>query len=190
MDVEAAKRVPVDEEHPGPPLVARDYLERGGRLHTFDTETGQFPNEHDSLLRELRARAGAGFPQVLFEEVPPGPGQRASLDNVDDSEESGPYTLVAYTRGHKLEVTAQNHGDWYDLEAVLALLNAVARNAGVDTRFAALATTDQTSHVVALSESALRAFAADGLLVFDRPGQGRELGRAFEDEVARRIEAR
>jgi len=36
-----------------PVLTLRDALEKAGRYHQFDTETGQFPNEHDHLLRAL-----------------------------------------------------------------------------------------------------------------------------------------
>jgi hypothetical protein len=167
------------------PGSVREILLQSNRMHSFDTETDQFPNEHDSLLRTLAAIAGPRFPKVVFEEIAPGSDRKVKIDSEEDpSEDEGPYTLVAYAGGQRLEATAQNLGDWYDVATVMGLLNVIARDAGIDVRFAALATTDQSSHVVALSESALRAFAKEGLLVFDASAdQGRALGREYEEKA-------
>lgn len=190
IDVSAAGSRRRGEEDDRAPLVARDYLERARRLHHFDVETGQFPNEHDSLLRDLAAIAGARFPRVLFEEIAPGAEKRVTFDNQDDESADGPYTLVAYVAGERLTMTAENHGDWYDVEAVLGLLNVIARDARVDTRFVSLATTDQTASIVALPEATIISLANAGLLSFDAPDEARELGRAYEQQVFRQMGGR
>ena len=73
---------------------------------------------------------------------------------------------------------------------MVGLLNVIARDAGMETRFASLATTDQIAHVVALPESALRGLAADGLLLFDGGDDARVSGRAFEDRALEQLGAR
>jgi hypothetical protein len=77
-----------------------------------------------------------------------------------------------------------------NITAVLGLLNVIARDAGLDTRFAALPSIDQTAHVVALPEKVLRGLADEGLLRFDTGNQAREVNRAHEDQVLEQLGVR
>jgi hypothetical protein len=130
-----------------------DLLLAAGRAYGFDTETGQFPNEHDSLLRSLAALAGGGLKDALFEEVPPA-----------EDDEEGAYVLRAYLAGERYQVQARNLGDWYDVEAVIGLLNSVARARQLEVRWLAFSTDDQTATVVAGPEKGLRDAIAARLL--------------------------
>ncbi len=156
---------------------AGDLLVSAGRAHCFDTETGQFPNEHDSLLRSLAALAGDGLKGAMFEEIP--------LGGPDDDE--SPYRLLAYLGGERFEVRARNLGDWYDVEATIGLLNAVARARGVDVRWLVLESGDQTATVVAGPEGALRIAVAEKLLRVGGADQAMDAGKSFEEEVMRKL---
>lgn len=163
------------DEPSRPPLTARDLLEQRGRVRTFDTETDQFPNAHDSLLRSLAALAGPALDTVVFEEVAP-------------VEDQGDYTLHAYAGGQRYTVRAQNLGDWYDVEAVLGLLNSLCRERASAVRFVALPTQDQTAAVLAGDEAGLRALVSEGLLSLASAAEGMQNGKAFEDQVRQRLE--
>lgn len=127
-----------------------DYLQAARRALQFDAETGMFPNEHDSLLRRLGALAPEAFEGMVFgEEV---------------SDMDGPYVLHAWRDGQKWSTTAQNLGDWYDVDAVIGMLNALARSAGSDQRWIAVATDDQTETVVAGPQQGLQTAVDEGLL--------------------------
>jgi hypothetical protein len=102
---------------------------------------------------------------------------------------SGHYTLRAYRNGWRYEIEARSFGDWYDVDAVLALLNSVLSDARSDLRYRALATSDQFASVVLASEQGLAAASKAGWLSFGQGGAAREQGEAFEDEVFRKIEA-
>ncbi|WP_152622116.1 hypothetical protein [Archangium violaceum] len=137
-------------------LTAEEMLLWRGRALVFDVETGQFPNEHDSLLRELAALAPGALSGVLFEEVPP--------TFEEEQAGTGTYRLIAWGGGKRYEIKAQSFGDWYDLEAVLSFLNALARARGSDVRWISLATTDQVAHVVAGPSQSLSRLLDSGLV--------------------------
>src|SRR5690606_19384187 len=114
------------------PITVEDVLFARGRTEWFDAETGTFPNAHDALLAELAALASPVLDDVIFEEIPPAESE------MDD----GPYRLHAYADGKRYALRAENHGDWYDVHAVIGLVNAllVARNS--DIRLVVLPTGD------------------------------------------------
>jgi hypothetical protein len=189
IEPKSAPRYPelLPSAHPRIALAAHD------KIHSFDVETGSFPNEHDVLLLQLSVLAGAELRNVIFEEVAPRvdsqqmPGV-ASTTRAPDFVRA-PYRLRAYRDGMRYEVTARNLGDWYDLEAVLGLLNALLRDARSELRYVALATRDQMADVIvgrmALIEDAVRS----GWL---RPGaldSARAEGTAAEKRVFEQLAA-
>lgn len=157
---------------------ARAILTSAGTAHWFDVETGLFPNRHDSLARTLAALASPALDDVVFEEVPPTMDERTG-------EESGPYALTAYVDGRRLRLDAENHGDWYDVDAVVRLLNAVAAQREVDVRYATLATDDQMAVVVAAPPAALRAGVDAGVIAPGDATDAERIGKGFEAEVLR-----
>lgn len=150
---------------------ARELLDASGHLSRFDVETNRFPNEHDALLIELARLAKEDLGGVLFEERPPAKGAPS------------PYELCAYRGGDRWCTTAKNLGDWYDLEAVLGLLNTVARDSGKRTRFASLATTDQLATVLAGPASGITSLADSGLVELAPADAAREKGVAAEVDL-------
>jgi hypothetical protein len=166
--------LPPDDEY----FDADDYLVRAGHAHWFDVETGTFPNEHDTLLRELAALAAPSLDGVVFEEVAPG---------IDD--EGGVYVLRAYVDGRMIETKAQNLGDWYDVDAVLRLLDAVVDARKAPERFVPLDTEDQTLTIVAARPDVLRAALAEGLIASGDARAAEALGKDFEATVRSRLES-
>ncbi|HOX47190.1 MAG TPA: hypothetical protein PK668_26585 [Myxococcota bacterium] len=157
----------------------RQALEAAGRVHSFDTETGQFPNEHDGLLAALAALAGPPLSAAAFEEVPP-----------PDPEGGGrPYVLRGYLGGKRYTVSAEDLGDWYDVDAVLVLLEAMLRDQGSSVRLVPLPTGDQTASILAAEGAALERARAEGLIQLGEADEGRSRGKAFEDEVLRKIQS-
>lgn len=174
----AAPRGPHADPAPPPtPVTAEDALEAMGRLTSFDTETGQWPNEHDRLLADLAASCAPALAGVLFEE-------RAPREYVGDE----PYTLVAYADGRAYRVPARNYGDWYDVEAVVGLVNALLAARGSDLRMAPLATGDQVSHLLCGPRAGITALVRRGLVRAGAPEAGEELGKDFEDRVFRSLD--
>jgi hypothetical protein len=152
-------------------------LLKSGHALWFDVETGTFPNNHDSLLRELAALIKPSLDGVSFEELPP---------TIDDG--SGVYRLRAYVDGQRLEIEAEDLGDWYDVDAVLRLLDAVLLERKARERYVLLETRDQTAIIVAARAEVLEAALDAGLIRSDNPDAARTLGKAFEERVLRSLQ--
>lgn len=149
---------PVREE---PGTTVEDLLTSAGAATRFDTETSQYPNEHDVLLEELADLTGPLLDDVVFEE-------RAPVD------ETGAYVLRAYDRGYRISTRARNNGDWYDLDAVIGLLNVLLADRASELRFVSVPTGDQTALVVVAPRQALIDARAEGLLRFYGPDDAAE----------------
>ncbi len=142
---------------------ARDVLRAAGRLQDFDVETDEFPNEHDALLAELAAMTGQALSDVYFEEVAPDPeGPRDEEDSAKT-----PYLLRAYANGQRYSLEATDYGDWYDLEAVVGLLNSLLRERGSSVRSLPLYTGDQWASVAVGKRDSLARLVKDGLLAVE-----------------------
>jgi len=157
------------------PVRPESILRAAGLLIWFDVETGSFPNQHDILLRELATAAAGDLAGVVFEEIPP-----------NDSDDGGRYVLNAYADGRRWSVNAENFGDWYDVDAMLRLANALLRDRASDRRMLLLASEDQTSEVVVAPRAALGAALRKGLLYAGDPAVAREAGQAFEASVGQK----
>jgi hypothetical protein len=147
-----------------------------GRIHEFDVETGTFPNRHDTLLRELADYAGDALEDVQFsQQLPRGAKPDEGIDGV------GPYVLRARTARHVLEVAAANHDDWYDVEAVLGLLNTLLRLQQSSLRYVLAAADGQTAYVLCAPRAQLVRARAAGTLQFLDPNLPMRNGRGAEE---------
>ncbi len=173
LDKPAAPRDEGDEERA--PVSIQDVLVARGRSHWFDAETGMFPNEHDALLADLAALAKPTLDAVVFEEVPP--------SDSDADMDRGTYKLHAYVDGMRYSLDAENHGDWYDVEAVVGLVNALLVAKKSDTRLAILPTGDQTVIVVAGPARAIKSLVDTKLLDLGGAADSERVGKEFEDKV-------
>jgi hypothetical protein len=151
----------------------------GGRATSFDVETGTFPNEHDVLLRDLAALAGPALRDAVFEQVPP--------PEPDGEEGNRPYVLRAYAGGSRYEVQARALDDWYDVEAVVGLLNAVARDRASDVRFLILEPEGQVARVAVGPATALARAVKAGTVKVGPADEAREIGRGAEQRVIEQL---
>jgi hypothetical protein len=101
--------------------------------------------------------------------------------------DDGPYELHAFLNGKRYAVKAENHGDWYDTAAVLGLLNALLIEQKSELRFVTLPTGDQTASVLVGPLPAFEALQADGLLELADSEAAMKDGKAFEEEVFRKL---
>ncbi len=177
-----ARRQGVSGLHPGAVLAG------SGPVHCFDLETGRFPNHHDRLLYDLVELAGPPIAAALFEEEAPAfehpDGGWVVAGRTLDAPPPGitegmPYRLRAYYRGRVYETDAQDFGDWYDLDRVLGLVNAMAADHGAADRLVTLPTGDQTACVLAAPRQAILAGIQAGLLQVGAGGAA-ERGRERE----------
>jgi hypothetical protein len=157
------------------PLTLQDLLVARGRSEWFDGETGMFPNEHDGLLTELAALARPVLDSVVFEEIPP-------------EEDAGKYTLRAYLDEDRYSLVARNLGDWYDVEAVVGLVNALLVAKQSTTRLVTVPTGDQTVIVVAGPAHAIKSLVDEKLLELGEAGESERVGKESEDRVIEALE--
>jgi len=145
-------------------------LEAAGHAYWFDVETGMFPNEHDGLLRALAGLVSPALDGARFEEVAP-------------PDDEGPYGLVARMDGKTYRVPAENLGDWYDVDAVLRLLDTLIAARHADARLVMLDSEDQTAVVVGGSKKAVSEALRLGLIRSGDTDGPAQAGKSFEREV-------
>lgn len=152
-------------------------LESAGHAYWFDVETGLFPNEHDGLLRALADLVSPAIDGATFEEIAP-------------PNDEGPYQLIARMDGRVYRVPAENLGDWYDVTAVLRLLDTLIAARRADARLVVLDTQDQTAIVVGGSRKAVGDALRLGLIRSGDADEPAAAGKAFEAEVLQSPRAR
>jgi hypothetical protein len=108
----------------GHPVTVLETLAARGHAFGVDTESGTFPTPHDVLLRRLARLVAPALDDVVFEQIAPDEAQMAV----------GRYVLRAHRGGRVLETYARNYGDFYDVEAVVGLLNALLERRGALAR--------------------------------------------------------
>ncbi len=155
-----------------PALTVDSFLLSYGRVYWFDVETGMFPNEHHFLLHAI-ARLSPDFKGVKFVEIAP----------KDYNDDKTPYQLSASLKRKSYQQTAENFGDWYDLSAVITLLNTMAKASESKDRFVSLPTGDQTAIVMVIEKKSLQTLIDDGLMIISDHNQAMLLGKMFEDKL-------
>jgi hypothetical protein len=179
-----------------PPISAAEVLMVAGRVHGFDVETDQYPNEHDGLMAKLTDIAGPPLDEAVFEEdAPPYEtydgtwlvGYRVYSELPPGRREGEAYRLRGYLGGLRYATEAQEMGDWYDVQQVLGMLNAMAIGAGSDLRFVTLPTTGQAAYVLAAPKPAIMAAVAEGLLRVDRADAATIAGKEFEERALQHL---
>jgi hypothetical protein len=158
---------------PHPPDPARDsawldgqMLAAGRGLSGFPQRLyePEFPVRHDDLLASLAWTARPELQGVVFEEVAP-PWDEEHLEG------NGDYTLRAYLDAERFSVTARNLEPYWDLGAVLALLNEVLAARGSSTRFAVKDSLSPVAVVLMGPGPALSEAHALGLLRLGDPSE-------------------
>jgi hypothetical protein len=158
------------------PVTAEDHLAASRCGLTFDPETDQWPNRHDTLAAQLVLLGGRDLADVTFFEEAPAEGS------------PGPYRLLAYVDGARYATAARaDLGDWYDLDAVLGFVNAIARDRGKPQRWLVTSGGGNDAIAVGGPETALRDLVARGLLPAAPPTRSVEDSRAREQRLIDRL---
>ncbi|MFO0709702.1 MAG: hypothetical protein U0353_07665 [Sandaracinus sp.] len=143
---------PALARHPASMLEA---LAARGHALLIDEETGTFPTPHDVLLRRLARMVAPALDAVVFDQVSPDESQMAV----------GRYSLRAHLEGRVLETYARNYGDFYDLEAVVGLIDALlVRRGALDRCVIARDDAAAGTAIVCASLPQLRALESAGIL--------------------------
>lgn len=131
----------------------------------FDPETDMYPNRYDALMARLAARA-PGLDRLVFEEVPPpcDDDEPTSPDQLPDA-----YRLRVWDGDRCWELAAGDPSDWYDVDAVVGLLDTVARDLGSPYRFFPLPEENGYAEVLIAPADALDRAVAEGLLRWAEP---------------------
>jgi len=148
-------------------------LTLAGHAWWFDVETDRFPNYHDSLMRHLAALVAPALDDAVFEETAPRMGDAESV----------PYRLTVYAGGKRLQAQALNLGDWYDVDAVMNLMNATMKEIGSDIRFIPLPTGDQSLIIVGAPQPAIDRAIRARLIRKGDAKESERAGKEFETEV-------
>jgi len=110
---------------------------RLGRGYGFEPEAGEYPVDHSVLLWALLPFVSPWLDGARFTQVLPGENDAAG-DFLEDDEEGGPgnrYTLRLTQAGQRFGVTFRDISEYYNVNAVLALLNAALETSGTPLRF-------------------------------------------------------
>ncbi len=116
---------------------------RLGRGYGFDPEAGEYPVNHGQLVLNLARLVsplldGARFTQVLPGDDDVEGEERASPPEDGDKESGGKdnrYTLRLRHGGRRYSVTFHDFSGFFNINAVLALLNAALEPTGTPMRF-------------------------------------------------------
>lgn len=155
-------------------------LHASGNLAFLDVETGVIPVRHDRLIGELGKGSGGAFqPTACLEQM--------LRDDPEDWD--APYR-VQFIFGNRLyRFAARNLGDWYDLERVVTVCNRALKDSGSPRRFFAMATGGQLAGLTCLTPTQAAALARLFHVTWsDELGAAMESGKAYEDEVIRRLQ--
>jgi hypothetical protein len=156
-------------------------LNQAGLATAFDTETGLVPCRHDYLIDAFAQGSGGGFaPEAAIQIWP-----RECEDDYDS-----PYFVQFVYRGRLYQFGAENHGDYYDVEAVVGALNAALEEAAQKERYIGLYTGGQIAHFFFADPTAFAPIAEKYAIPLSAdPSEAMRAGMAFEERVFETVDA-
>lgn len=163
----------------GSVLTLLDLVEGSPCALGFDPESGRLPNRHGELLTtlaSLAARELMGPPEVVFDESEPPNG-------------AAPYALRAWSNDRRFTAQARNFDGWYDVDAVLGLLNELARRLGKSQRWILVHMSGHDALVVSANGPWLQDVVTRGLLPSESGNERVEKAVGLEHVIVERHEA-
>lgn len=148
-------------------------------LHMFDSETDAFPCRHDLLIFDLCG--------ITRGKLAPFAAREDHHEAKDEDDEY--YYTVGFGVGKKwIEFKAEDMGDWYDVGAVEAALNEVARIEGLKERFIALEPDGQCALYLFADPDVFMPLARKyGISLAWSPDKATQSGKDFEKETLKDI---
>lgn len=146
-----------------------------GIVVMFDAETGTVPCDHDRLILQFAECSRGQF-------SPQWPVQFWHQKSDDDFD--GPYTVQFVYQDRLFRTGVENYGDWYDVEAVLKLINFALETAAQPQRFITLDSNGQVALFVFAEPAAFLPIAKRyGLPLSDDASKAMRAGIAYEQQV-------
>lgn len=150
-------------------------LADANRLLAFDVETGTLPCRHDQLLLSF-----AGISNGLFQ---PSDVSEAWHQQYEDDFEAD-YTLRFVVDGRYYEGRLRNHGDWYDVERLVAIANRALADSRHGERFLPLYSGGQVAFFTfGVPERFEQLATAIALPLENDPDRAMKEGKEFERQV-------
>jgi hypothetical protein len=150
-------------------------LADANRLLAFDVETGTLPCRHDQLLLSF-----AGISNGLFQ--PSDVSEAWHQQHEDDFEAD--YTLRFVVDGRYYEGRLRNHGDWYDVERLVAIANRALADSRHGERFLPLYSGGQVAFFTfGVPERFEQLATAIALPLENDPDRAMKEGKEFERQV-------
>lgn len=156
---------------------ALEVLHNAGRIVAYDMETGTFPNNHDELIREYAdGSAGRFRPTHVLETTTP-PSDPEDYDAYT-------YTVEFLHDGRLYRFHPKNQGDWYDVDAVMNVIDRALSDARTVERFLKLDNGGQFVTFVFVRPQAWQSAAAElGIEMSEGAKQTMERAKAYERRV-------
>lgn len=165
----------VDTSDPGSLI---DALATEGIVVMFDAETGMIPCDHDRLILQF-----ANFSNDQFS--PRWPVQFWHQER--DEDYNAPYTIQFVLDDRLFRIGAENYGDWYDVDAVISLINFALKETGKAERFITLESGGQIAAFVFADPATFVPIARKYRLpLSDDASQAMRKGIEFEQRVINR----
>ena len=151
-----------------------------GIVMMFDAETGMIPCHHDRLILQFAEASNGQF-------SPQWPIQFWHQQNEEDY--NAPYTVQFVYKDRVFRIGAENYGDWYDVDAVVRLINFVLETCGQSQRFITLDSDGQIAAFVFANPTVFLPIAEKYRLpLSDDPSKAMREGLEFEKQVLDRLE--
>lgn len=153
------------------------YLE--GIMVMFDVETGTIPCRHDRLILDFANTSQGKF-------SPQWPVEYWHSKNEDDYD--APYTVQFVLENRLYRTGAENYGDWYDVDAIVRLINFALETTGQPERFITEESGGQIAYFIFADPFAFVPIARKyGLPLSNDPAEAMRKGMEFEERVINQL---
>jgi hypothetical protein len=155
------------------------FLEKAGKLYSFDTETDGLPARHDLLISELcEITAGKMKPESIKEIWPQN----------DPEDYDADYTVEIVFKNKLYRFDAENLGDWYDLEIVIEALNLALQQEQIPERFTMFESEDQMAYLLFETPDRIKKLASKySIPISNRPEESIAIGKEYEETAQKQI---
>jgi hypothetical protein len=143
--IEKAKKKSEGDESQG---YLFNFLSVSGIFMWFDAEVGMVPVDYDELLKSLTKNSNGKFENIGI-----------WMDARSDASDKVEYYIYLKANNRIYVAHPEDIGDWYDVEAVLQLLNTALADSGLKERYVFIDTGDQTVQIMFGPEENVNAFA-------------------------------
>ncbi|MEQ8855664.1 hypothetical protein [Gimesia sp.] len=145
----------------------------------FDAETSKIPCRHDRLILDFANASKGKF-------TPQWPVEYWHSKNEEDFD--APYTVQFVLENRLYRTGAENYGDWYDVEAIVRLINFALETTGRPERFITEQSGGQIASFIFADPFTFVPIARRyGLPLSTDPAEAMRKGLEFEERVINQL---